>query len=146
MLRIVNSQDVITRVPGMFVSEELDKKLRDSGTATKVLDMLDNTMPWAYSHVGTELRVDTKMSPFLRPDADVACCHDLEAYLHLVDGFLASNSPYRSNAKRSLVKLLDEQNANVKKLYTNKANALTLNLNPQREILHMSSCLPSPSS
>ncbi|KAL1827118.1 hypothetical protein ACET3Z_005530 [Daucus carota] len=146
VLRIVNSQDVITRVPGMFVSEELDKKLRDSGAATKVLDMLDNTMPWAYSHVGTELRVDTKMSPFLRPDADVACCHDLEAYLHLVDGFLASNCPYRSNAKRSLVKLLDEQNANVKKLYTNKANALTLNLNPQREILHMSSCLPSPSS
>ncbi|KAL8088894.1 phospholipase A1-Ibeta2, chloroplastic-like [Apium graveolens] len=146
VLRIVNSQDVITRVPGMFVSEKLDKKLRDSGTATNVLNILDNNMPWAYSHVGTELRVDTKMSPFLKPDADVACCHDLEAYLHLVDGFLASNCPFRSNAKRSLEKLLVEQNANVKKLYTNKANALTLKLNPQREILQMSSCLPSPSS
>ncbi|KAK1356450.1 Lipase, class 3 [Heracleum sosnowskyi] len=146
VLRIVNSQDVITRVPGMFVNEKLDKKLRDSGTAANVLNILDNNMPWAYSHVGTELRVDTKMSPFLKPDADVACCHDLEAYLHLVDGFLASNCPFRSNAKRSLVKLLDEQNANVKKLYTNKANALTLKLNPQREILQMSSCLPSPSS
>lgn len=142
VLRIVNSQDVITRVPGMFVSEELDKKLRESAAAG-VLNVLDNNMPWAYSHVGTELRVDTKMSPFLKPNADVACCHDLEAYLHLVDGFLASNCPFRANAKRSLVKLLDEQNSNVKKLYTSKAKALSLN--PKRDILHMSSCLPSPS-
>lgn len=142
VLRIVNSQDVITRVPGMFVSEGLDKKLRESAAAG-VLNVLDNNMPWAYSHVGTELRVDTKMSPFLKPNADVACCHDLEAYLHLVDGFLASNCPFRANAKRSLVKLLDEQNSNVKKLYISKAKALSVN--PQREMLHMSSCLPSPS-
>lgn len=129
VLRIVNSQDVITRVPGMFLSEELDQKLQNS------------SLPLAYSHVGTELRVDTKMSPFLKPNADVACCHDLEAYLHLVDGFLASNCPFRANAKRSLVKLLHEQGSNVKKLYTNKAKALTLNL--ERE--GVPSCLPSPS-
>nr|GMD81321.1 phospholipase A1-Ibeta2, chloroplastic-like [Ipomoea batatas] len=86
VLRIVNNQDVITKVPGMFVNESLDKKLRESEAATGLLNMLDDSMPWAYSHVGTELRVDTTMSPFLRPDADVACCHDLEAYLHLVDG------------------------------------------------------------
>ncbi|KAL2490000.1 phospholipase A1-Ibeta2 [Forsythia ovata] len=60
---------IITRVPGMFVSEELDKQLRGSG-ASSVLNMLDNSMPWAYAHVGTELRVDTKMSPFLKPNAD----------------------------------------------------------------------------
>lgn len=142
VLRIVNSQDVITRVPGMFVSEELDRKLRESHAAG-VLNMLDNNMPWAYAHVGTELRVDTKNSPFLKPNADVACCHDLEAYLHLVDGFLDSNCPFRSNAKRSLVKLLHEQNSNVKKLYISKANGLRLNL--ERD-LQMSSCLPSPSS
>ncbi|XP_057510577.1 phospholipase A1-Ibeta2, chloroplastic-like [Actinidia eriantha] len=142
VLRIVNSQDVITRVPGMFVSESLDKTLRNSST-TGVLDVLDNTMPWAYWHVGTELRVDTKMSPFLKPNADVACCHDLEAYLHLVDGFLSSNCPFRANAKRSLVKLLNEQKPNVKKLYTSKGKALSLNLD--REGLPMSSCLPSPS-
>ncbi|KAK3008955.1 hypothetical protein RJ639_014038 [Escallonia herrerae] len=142
ILRIVNSQDMITRVPGMFVSEALDKKLRDSAAAG-VLNMLDNNMPWAYSHVGTELRVDTKMSPYLKPDADIACCHDLEAYLHLVDGFLASNCPFRANAKRSLAKLVHEQNANVKKLYTSKVKALTLNLD--RELHRMPSCLPSPS-
>ncbi|KAL7167137.1 hypothetical protein ACSBR2_037751 [Camellia fascicularis] len=143
VLRIVNSQDVITRVPGMFVSEGIDEALRNSSAAA-VLDVLDNNMPWAYSHVGTELRVDTKMSPYLKPNADVACCHDLEAYLHLVDGFLASNCPFRANAKRSLVKLLNEQKSNVKKLYTSKAKALTLKLD-KREGMPMSSCLPSPS-
>ncbi|KZV53285.1 hypothetical protein F511_07579 [Dorcoceras hygrometricum] len=143
VLRIVNSQDVITRVPGMFVSEELDKKLRCSG-AEKFLDALDRRMPWAYAHVGTELRVDTKMSPFLEPHADVACCHDLEAYLHLVDGFLASNCPFRANAKRSLLKLLNEQKSNVKRLYTSKAKALILN--PERNNMSaMPTCLPSPS-
>lgn len=142
VLRIVNSQDMITRVPGMFVSEGLDKKLRDAGAA-HVLNVLDDNMPWAYSHVGTELKVDTKMSPYLKPNADVACCHDLEAYLHLVDGFLASNCPFRANAKRSLLRLLHEQPLNVKKLYTSKAKALRLS--PERENLQMSTCLPSPS-
>ncbi|KAL3499678.1 hypothetical protein ACH5RR_038771 [Cinchona calisaya] len=145
VLRIVNNQDVITKIPGMFVSEKLDKKLRESGAAAGALNALDNIMPWAYSHVGTELRVDTKMSPYLKPNADVACCHDLEAYLHLVDGFLSSNCPFRANAKRSLVKLLNEQRSNVKRLYTSKASSLS-RLNLEREnSLHMSSCLPSPS-
>ncbi|KAI3791033.1 hypothetical protein L2E82_04576 [Cichorium intybus] len=142
VLRIVNSKDIITRVPGMFVSEELDKKLRQSKNTNTVLNILDNTMPWAYAHAGTELRVDTRNSPYLKPDADVSCCHDLEAYLHLVDGFLASNCPFRSNAKRSLVKLLHEQNSNVKKLYTSKARGLKLNL--ERD-MQMSNCLQSPS-
>lgn len=142
VLRIVNSQDVITRVPGTFVSDELDQKLRNSKVGG-MLDMLDRNMPLAYSHVGEELRVDTKMSPYLKPDADMACCHDLEAYLHLVDGFMASNCPFRANAKRSLVRLLQDQKSNVKKLYTSKAKTLRLNLETQR--LPLSSCLPSPS-
>ncbi|KAJ6415679.1 hypothetical protein OIU84_004474 [Salix udensis] len=126
VLRIVNSQDVITRVPGLPLVEELN----------------DN-MPLAYAHVGTELRVDTKTSPYLKPNADVACCHDLEAYLHLVDGFIASNCPFRANAKRSLVKLLTEQGSNVKRLYTSKAQALSLSF--ERKGLVASGCLPSPS-
>ncbi|KAJ4956130.1 hypothetical protein NE237_012913 [Protea cynaroides] len=130
VLRIVNSQDVITRVPGMFVSEELDQKLRDNSMVAEVLNVLDN-MPWAYSHVGTELRVDSKMSPYLKQNADVACCHDLEAYLHLVDGFMASNCPFRENAKRSLARLVTEQGSNVKKLHKSKANDLSLNLDNQ---------------
>ncbi|XP_027360899.1 phospholipase A1-Ibeta2, chloroplastic-like [Abrus precatorius] len=140
VLRIVNSQDVITRVPGIFVSEELEQKIRNS----KMMDMLEENTPLAYSHVGTELRVHTKMSPYLKPDADMACCHDLEAYLHLVDGFLASNCPFRANAKRSLARLMQDQSSNVKKLYTSKAKALTVNLTRQGS-MSMSNCLPSPS-
>ncbi|KAH6829850.1 alpha/beta-Hydrolases superfamily protein [Perilla frutescens var. hirtella] len=144
VLRVVNSQDLVTRVPGMFVNEDLDKKLRATATGGRILDALDNNMPWAYAHVGAELRVDTKMSPFLKPDADVSCCHDLEAYLHLVDGFLASNCPFRPNAKRSLWKLLNEQRSNVKRLYTSKAKGLRLN-NVANNGMAMSNCLPSPS-
>lgn len=145
VLRVVNSQDLVTRVPGMFVNEDLDKKLRATGAGGKLLDALDASLPWSYTHVGAELRVDTKMSPFLRPDADVACCHDLEAYLHLVDGFLASNCPFRSNAKRSLWRLLNEQRSNVKRLYTSKAKALRLNNVQATSGMAMSNVLPSPS-
>lgn len=145
VLRIVNSQDVITRVPGAFLSEAgLDEKLRKTKLVGGVFEMLEDNMPLAYSHVGTELRVDTKMSPYLKPNADMACCHDLEAYLHLVDGFLASNCPFRSNAKRSLVRLLQDQRSNVKQLYTRKVKSLSLNL--EREgLMPLPTCLPSPS-
>ncbi|KAI4327171.1 hypothetical protein L6164_019663 [Bauhinia variegata] len=144
VLRIVNSQDVITRVPGMFVSEEVEQKIRNSKVGG-VLDMLEKNTPLAYSHVGQELRVDTKTSPFLKPDADMACCHDLEAYLHLVDGYLASNCPFRANAKRSLARLLKDQGANMKKLYTSKAKALSVKLDRNHGSFSMSTVLPSPS-
>lgn len=143
VLRIVNSQDVITRVPGMLLSEEFEQKLR-SFNFGGVVDMLDEKTPLAYTHVGSELRVDTKMSPFLKPDADMACCHDLEAYLHLVDGFLASNCPFRANAKRSLARLMQDQSSNVKKLYTSKAKSMSVNIERQRSF-SVSGCLPSPS-
>ncbi|KAI9175175.1 hypothetical protein LWI28_028546 [Acer negundo] len=154
VLRIVNNQDLITRVPGIFMGEEgtQHEHKATNTNITRVLEMLNKNNPWAYSHVGTELRVDTKMSPYLKPNADVACCHDLEAYLHLVDGFMASNCPFRANAKRSLLKLVNEQGSNVKKLYTSKANALTkLKLEREGRSMSMSmqmpspTCLPSPS-
>ncbi|KAI3441959.1 Lipase_3 domain-containing protein, partial [Psidium guajava] len=144
VLRIVNNQDIITRVPGTFLSEDIEQKLRD----TKLEGVLDGNMPWDYSHVGTELRVDTRMSPYLKPDADVACCHDLEAYLHLVDGFSSSNCPFRANAKRSLARLLKEQTSNVKRLYTSKAKASSSNIESSRnhQGIPLPNCLPSPSS
>lgn len=139
VLRIVNNQDVITQVPGagVFVGNQVEQRLKEARLAEEL---------WDYSHVGTELRVDTKMSPYLKPNADVACCHDLEAYLHLVDGFSSPNCPFRVNAKRSLVKLLHEQGSNVKRLYTSKAKALTLTLDTDRRMsVSGIGCLPSPS-
>ncbi|KAK8614090.1 hypothetical protein V6N13_122465 [Hibiscus sabdariffa] len=114
VLRIVNNQDLITKVPGVFIGEGSDSEQQGKR-------VLENNNPWAYSHVGTELLVDTKMSPYLKLNADMACCHDLEAYLHLVDGFLSMDCPFRSNAKRSLAKLIHYQKSNVKQLYTHKA-------------------------
>ncbi|KAK8267871.1 hypothetical protein V6Z11_D11G029200 [Gossypium hirsutum] len=114
---------------GVFIGEKAQQQQQDN--------------PWTYSHVGTELRVDTKMSPYLKSNVDIACCHDLEAYLHLVDGYLSSKCPFRSNAKRSLAKLLHDQGSNVKQLYTHKA--LSLNLERDRFSFPMPSCLPSPS-
>ncbi|RID79080.1 hypothetical protein BRARA_A01852 [Brassica rapa] len=138
VLRVVNSQDVVTKVPGIFSDKDNNSK---KGQQNRIMEMVERNNPWAYSHVGAELRVDMKMSPYLKPNADVACCHDLEAYLHLVDGFLASNCPFRTNAKRSLRKLLDEQRSNVKVLYTGKS----LRLN-RDSIVDNGDVLPSPSS
>ncbi|XP_068635865.1 phospholipase A1-Ibeta2, chloroplastic-like [Aristolochia californica] len=132
VLRVVNTRDVITKVPGVFIGEGSD--------------VLEET-PLGYSHVGSELRLDSKKSPFLKPDADVACCHDLEAYLHLVDGFLGSECPFRENAKRPIRRLLNEQRSNMKKLYTNKVENLTLNLDRPvgvQTTLQTTPCLASP--
>ncbi|GLJ29531.1 hypothetical protein SUGI_0582290 [Cryptomeria japonica] len=90
VLRVVNTQDVVTKVPGVL-----------------------ERMGQSYCHVGRELRVNNKNSPYLKPDADMACCHDLEAYLHLVDGFLSSSIPFRSTAKRDILRLLVNQKSNV---------------------------------
>uniref|UniRef100_A0A0V0IPD8 Putative ovule protein n=1 Tax=Solanum chacoense TaxID=4108 RepID=A0A0V0IPD8_SOLCH len=43
-------------------------------------------LPWSYSHVGVELALDHKNSPFLKPTSDLVCAHNLEAHLHLLDG------------------------------------------------------------
>ncbi|KAE8727028.1 Phospholipase A1-Ibeta2 [Hibiscus syriacus] len=132
VLRIVNNQDLITKVPA------LPNVCIGDGSNQQQEDNL-----WTYSHAGTELKLDTKVSPYLKSNADMACCHDLEAYLHLVDGFLSSNCPFRSNAKRCLARLLHDQRSNMKQLYTHKA--LSLNLNRDRFSFPMASCLPSPS-
>ncbi|KAH0452648.1 hypothetical protein IEQ34_019947 [Dendrobium chrysotoxum] len=103
VLRVVNAHDLVTRVPTWICG--------------------------GYEHVGKELRVDSKVSPFLKPDANPACCHDLEAYLHLVDGLGGGDGcQFRPNAKRSLVRLISQQRGNVKKLYVNNARALGLEL------------------
>ncbi|XP_074591766.1 phospholipase A1-Ibeta2, chloroplastic-like [Curcuma longa] len=104
VLRVVNAHDLVPRVPAAPL------RTRDEG----------------YAHVGRELVVDSRSSPYLRPDADPACCHDLEAYLHLVDGFTAVGRPFREDAKRSLARLLSQQGANIKKLYLNQAQELRL--------------------
>ncbi|KAG8071663.1 hypothetical protein GUJ93_ZPchr0006g44822 [Zizania palustris] len=104
VLRIVNAGDVVTKVPGVAPRLPLTKE--------------------QYQHVGAELRIDSKNSPCLRPDAGPACRHDLEAYLHLIDGFTGTGRPFRPDARRSVIRLLQMQRGNVKKEYVNRAREL----------------------
>lgn len=143
VLRVVNERDLVTKVPGVFAGHS--KPAEEDGSATsrrrpdsrpaaargmrsavpdKWRVAVDHALTaWSYSHVGRELRVDSRESPFLRPDADLCCCHDLEAYLHLVDGFLSSRCPFRSDATRSIAKLVVQQGPNLKRIYTSKVLA-----------------------
>ncbi|ERN00248.1 phospholipase A1-Ibeta2, chloroplastic [Amborella trichopoda] len=134
VLRVVNSRDVVPQMPGVLMNEGLRASVHAA------LPIADGPLQeWTYSHVGCELRLDSRQSPYLRPDADVAACHDLEAYLHLVDGFLASNCPFRASAKRWVQKLRD-QSSNAKRLCKSKALRVTLENMESTPI-----CLASPS-
>ncbi|GJN12470.1 hypothetical protein PR202_ga30749 [Eleusine coracana subsp. coracana] len=113
VLRVVNAHDVVPRFPPTAPSPLI------GGLAGLGL---------GYADVGRELRLDSRASPYLRPDADAACCHDLEAYIHLVDGFLGSHCPFRDNAKRGILRLLQNQGGNVKQLYISKAKDMRIHL------------------
>ncbi|CAD6212068.1 unnamed protein product [Miscanthus lutarioriparius] len=100
VLRVVNAGDVVTRVPAPIARE-------------------------GYVHTGgAELRLHNSDSPCLRPDAGPACCHDLEAYLHLLDGFAGSGRPFRADASRSVARLLTYQRPSVKRAYVERARML----------------------
>lgn len=40
-----------------------------------------------YTHLGVELALDHTVSSFLKDTMDPGCCHNLEAHLHLLDGY-----------------------------------------------------------
>ncbi|PIN25803.1 putative lipase [Handroanthus impetiginosus] len=77
VLRVVNVHDIVPKSPGLFFNEKVHPFL---------MKMAEN-FPWSYSHVGVELALDHKKSPFLREDGDLVCAHNLEAYLHLLEGY-----------------------------------------------------------
>ncbi|KAJ8900201.1 hypothetical protein K2173_024841 [Erythroxylum novogranatense] len=96
ILRIVNSDDLITKVPG-FVA------IDDEGGLPSWLPRRVEDTPWVYADVGRELRLSSKESPYLNK-RDVATCHELSTYLHLVNGFVSSTCPFRATAKKMLNK------------------------------------------
>ncbi|CAL0302878.1 unnamed protein product [Lupinus luteus] len=108
VLRIVNSDDVITKMPG-FVFDEMDKTNADverntnfhvAGLPSWIQKQVEEAK-WVYSEVGEELRLCSRDSPYLR-GVNVATCHNLNTYLHLVDGFVSSRCPFKATAKRFL--------------------------------------------
>ncbi|KAG0581503.1 hypothetical protein KC19_4G257100 [Ceratodon purpureus] len=79
VLRVVNKNDFVPKVPGLIFSgirEELG-----------ILDKLIEQLPWTYSHCGLELELNNEHSPFLRPKPGVGNVHNLEGYLHMVAGY-----------------------------------------------------------
>ncbi|KAL6499458.1 Dolichyl-diphosphooligosaccharide-protein glycosyltransferase subunit dad1 [Orobanche hederae] len=110
ILRIVNSDDLITKVPGFVVDNnenENDGSLNNSGGYTAAaaaglarwFHKLVEAMKWVYADVGCELRLSSRDSPYLN-DINFVTCHDLKTYLHLVDGFVSSNCPFRTTARK----------------------------------------------
>lgn len=104
VLRIVNSDDVITKLPG-FVFDDVDKTSADmTNGVTDFPSWIQRRVEeaqWVYSEVGEELRLCSRDSPYLR-GVNAATCHDLNTYLHLVDGFVSKRCPFRATAKRFL--------------------------------------------
>ena len=80
VLRVVNVHDVVPKSPGLFFNELVP---------AMVMKMAEG-LPWSYSHVGVELALDHKNSPFLKQNADPISAHNLEAQLHLLDGLVFS--------------------------------------------------------
>lgn len=76
VLRVVNIHDMVPKSPGLFFNEQVP---------SMVMKWAEG-LPWSYSHVGVELGLDHKNSPFLKQTGDPVSAHNLEAHLHLLDG------------------------------------------------------------
>uniref|UniRef100_M8B1V8 Lipase n=1 Tax=Aegilops tauschii TaxID=37682 RepID=M8B1V8_AEGTA len=86
-LRILNVHDSVPKVPGIFTEAVLPMPL------LRIAGALG--LPSVYSHIGVELALDHKLSPFLKDVFDLACYHNLEAHLHLLDGYQGRGKEFK---------------------------------------------------
>ncbi|KAL9175882.1 hypothetical protein ABFS82_02G141300 [Erythranthe guttata] len=122
VLRIVNSDDVITKVPGFVIDnneggggaaaaavQQQESRARPGGSYTAaaaasfagwVQKLVEDTQ-WVYADVGCELRLSSRDSPDLN-GISIATCHELKTYLHLVNGFVGSNCPFKATARKMM--------------------------------------------
>ncbi|KAI9196354.1 hypothetical protein LWI28_023228 [Acer negundo] len=93
VLRVINVHDKVPTVPGIIANEKLQfqKYLEDT-----------TSFPWSYAHVGVELALDHKHSPYLKSTKDFGCAHNLEALLHLIDGFHGKERDFCSATQRDI--------------------------------------------
>nr|XP_004308496.2 PREDICTED: phospholipase A(1) DAD1, chloroplastic [Fragaria vesca subsp. vesca] len=106
VLRIVNEDDLITKMPGFVVEDKKARHVAGSplvgmaaGFQNWIQKRVEETQ-WVYSEVGKELKLSSKNSPDLS-GTNMSTCHDLGTYLHLVENFV-SNCPCKSTAKKLL--------------------------------------------
>ncbi|OWM69176.1 phospholipase A1-Igamma3, chloroplastic-like [Punica granatum] len=93
VLRVVNVHDKVPTVPGIIANEKMQfqKYLEDT-----------ISFPWSYAHVGVELELDHTHSPFLKSTIDPSYAHNLEAHIHLVDGYHGKGRKFRLVTKRDI--------------------------------------------
>ncbi|KAK4482427.1 hypothetical protein RD792_009582, partial [Penstemon davidsonii] len=93
VLRVVNVHDKVPTVPGVITNEKFkfQKYIEDK-----------MSFPWSYAHVGVELALDHTRSPFLKNSKDVRNAHNLEAHLHLVDGYHGKDMRFCLASKRDI--------------------------------------------
>ncbi|KAI6706472.1 hypothetical protein NL676_009434 [Syzygium grande] len=92
VLRIVNSDDLVTKVPGLK-----DDVVRLLWLFRERMECTSST----YTDVGRELRLSSRECPDLG-SIDLATCHELKTYLQLISGFVSSKCPFRATAKKVL--------------------------------------------
>ncbi|KAJ7296850.1 hypothetical protein O6H91_Y096600 [Diphasiastrum complanatum] len=83
VLRVVNVNDLVPKVPGLLLNEKFQF----------VRNWIDR-IPWTYSHVGVEFAINNQHSHYLQSSFDPCCLHNLEAYLHLIDGYIGSGREF----------------------------------------------------
>lgn len=101
VLRIVNSDDLITKVPGFVIDDDDVAKQGAVQVAAGWIQKRVQDTQWVYAEVGKELRLSSRGCPQLSK-GNVAKCHDLKTYLHLVNNFVSTSCPIRATAKRVL--------------------------------------------
>ncbi|KAG6628544.1 hypothetical protein CIPAW_14G020500 [Carya illinoinensis] len=100
VLRIVNSEDLITKLPGFVINDSNDDVPYNhsihvaAGLPSWIQKRVEETQ-LMYAEVGRELRLSSRDSPYLS-GFNVATCHELKTYLHLVDSFVSSACPFRA--------------------------------------------------
>ncbi|KAG9451698.1 hypothetical protein H6P81_004602 [Aristolochia fimbriata] len=90
VLRVVNVRDMVPKVPGVLVNEHVPKFIR------RFVEWL----PWCYSHVGSVLELDHEDSPYLKDTIDISDFHNMEAHLHLLDGYPGKGQSFSHICKR----------------------------------------------
>ncbi|XP_039008730.1 phospholipase A(1) DAD1, chloroplastic-like [Hibiscus syriacus] len=97
ILRIVNSDDLITKVPG-FVVDNNDIKINSAVFPSWAQRHVEDAQ-LVYVDVGQELRLSSRVCPHLSKGG-VATSHELGTYMELVNGFVSSNCPFRGTTSR----------------------------------------------
>ncbi|XP_038875094.1 phospholipase A(1) DAD1, chloroplastic-like [Benincasa hispida] len=99
VLRIVNSDDIVTKVPGFVVDDDNVEALSCPWWIKQCM-MNMQSQYWLYSEVGKELKVNNKKSWYVNGGImNMGMHHDLKTYLHLVEGFVSSNSTLDGSTK-----------------------------------------------